>query len=378
MNFNDPAAPNSAAEPRGALGDIFQSLPGVDNPPSEQVEEALHASLERLDGATGPADAPDRPPELEPEEVAQGQALGPTFTAPTAGMVVTSELTQNTYTIGSVIGEGAFGVVFEASDVWRNQLAVKVLKPQGKTYEQVQAEASSEFGKLLTLRHPNVTHVLDAFEYRNAFYIVQERCFAPLSNLFSVENLNGFLWLMPIARCLLQAVHFLHVYDWVHQDIHFGNVFMSFHRNEMGADGTPSNSMTFKLGDLGLTKLRADIDGKNTMLNNSMWPPEFYDPDQFGQLGPQVDIYHCGLLFLQLLHGAPIFFTREEILAGVPRQRAEALPAPYNLALSKALRRRVALRTQTAMELWRDLNASPAPIGPLIGLAQGPAQAPRS
>jgi hypothetical protein len=36
------------------------------------------------------------------------------------------------------------------------------------------------------------------------------------------------------------------------------------------------------------------------------------------------------------------------------------LPPPYNIAREKALRRHVAFRTESAMELWRDLS-SPEP-----------------
>src|SRR5713226_3668764 len=40
-----------------------------------------------------------------------------------------------------------------------------------------------------------------------------------------------------------------------------------------------------------------------------------------------------------------------------PQERAIQLPAPFNFALEKALRRHVANRTQSAMERWRDLNS---------------------
>ena len=74
----------------------------------------------------------------------------------------------------------------------------------------------------------------------------------------------------------------------------------------------------------------------------------------------RLDIYHCGLLFLQLLHGSEMTFTHDEIIAGKPRELALQLPAPYNFALEKALRRHVPARTANAMELWRDLNSPPA------------------
>lgn len=208
------------------------------------------------------------------------------------------------------------------------------------------------------LRHPHITYVFDAFEYRDTFYIITERCYCSLTQLFSMDNFDGAVWLRPIARCLLQAVHYIHTNQYAHQDIHVGNVFASFARDEMNADNP--GVIQFKLGDLGVAKVFGEIDATNT---RALWmlPPEALDSSEFGPLDYRIDIYHCGLLFLHLLHGAELRFTAEEIKTGRPRELALQLPAPYSFALEKALRRHVAYRTASAMELWRDLN-SPEPL----------------
>ena len=76
-----------------------------------------------------------------------------TFIAPSPGEVITSLLTNNTYTMGPQIGEGSFGVVFQCVDGWNNQLAVKVLKPI-KTFEEVQAAAEGEMQRLVLVVLP--------------------------------------------------------------------------------------------------------------------------------------------------------------------------------------------------------------------------------
>lgn len=290
---------------------------------------------------------------------------------PTAGEVITSLATGNSYTMGERIGEGYFGVVYSCFDVWGNDLAAKVLKPIG-TYERVRASAEAELGKLAVMRHPNVTYVFDAFEYRDTFYIITERCYCPLTQLFSLENFDGSVWLMPIARCVLQATHYIHLNQYAHQDIHLGNVFASFAKDEMHP--TEPGAIQFKLGDLGVARLFTELDASNT-LAEWMRPPEAIDPTEFGPVDHRIDIYHIGLLFLQLVHSQVLQFSREEILAGRPRDMALALPAPYSFALEKTLRRHVAYRTATAMELWRDLY-SPQPISfsesaPLPALSVG-------
>ncbi|HEX6502142.1 MAG TPA: protein kinase [Terriglobales bacterium] len=276
---------------------------------------------------------------------------------PNPGETITSEVTGNTYTMGEKIGEGFFGLVYGCVDIWRNQLAVKVLKGHAP-YQVIEAAARAEFGKLVLLRNPYVTYVFDAFHLGETIYIVTERCYGPLTRLFTeVKDFNGKFWIKAVSRCLLQAVHFIHLNGYVHQDIHLNNVFVAFARDEILENETAA--LNFKLGDLGVAKLFGEIDATNTRAQ-WMLPPEVLDTKEFGPMDHRIDIYHCGLLFLHLLNGAELRFTNEDILAGKPRDLALQLPPPYNFALEKALRRHVAARTESAMELWRDLNSPPA------------------
>jgi serine/threonine protein kinase len=276
---------------------------------------------------------------------------------PQLGEVITSLATGNSYTMGERIGEGNFGIVFSCTDTWDNHLAAKVLKPRG-TYEGVKASAEDEMRKLLALRHPNITYIFDAFEYRDTFYIITERCYCPLTELFKYDNFSGIGWLTPIARCLLQAVEYIHFHQHAHQDIHLGNLFASFAKDEMKP--TEPGVIQFKLGDLGVAKLLGELNLADT---RGLWmlPPEVLDSSQFGPLDKRIDLYHVGLVLLQLACSRVMQFSQEEILAGRPREMALALSPPYSFALEKALRRHVAFRTASAMELWRDLRSPEAP-----------------
>lgn len=256
--------------------------------------------------------------------------------------------------IGAQLGNGAFGIVHEAVDDFENELVVKTLSPQSGTYEKVKENWEREINALSLLRHPNITHVHGWFEHRNAFSIVIERCSGTINDLFSIPDYNGYSWARPIARCLLSGIHFIHSQGYVHKDIHSGNVFFLVHRNEVGPAGEPS--VTFKIGDLGISRLATEIDFFGTVLAQWMLPPEFLNPSQFGRVGPQTDIYHAGLLLLSVLHGQNLDFDRVAILDGAPRKMAEKLPPPWGVALEKALRRTVSQRTQTALEFWRDVR----------------------
>ena len=112
---------------------------------------------------------------------------------------------------------------------------------------------------------------------------------------------------------------------------------------------------SFKVGDLGISRLETDIEIFTTLLAQWMLPPEAIDPVEFGPVGRVLDIYHVGLLLLALLLGRSPAFTKEEIIAGLPRQTAEALSSKYGPIVAKALRRHASARTPTAVQFWREI-----------------------
>lgn len=257
------------------------------------------------------------------------------------------------YVMGNPLGFGAFGAVYECTDDWGNELAAKVLHPLGgRTLQQVRVDWWNELQRLLLLRHPQITFVYTAFEYKNLFYLVMERCTHTLHDVIRLPNSDGDIWLPYVARDILQGLEYIHNAGYVHKDIHPGNVFVSQAVDRM----VPSKDRvwSFKIGDLGISNLEADINVFNTLLAQWMLPPEYLDP-QFGSIGRAVDIYHTGLLLLGLLLRNTPDFSAEEILRGQPREIAERHPSPFAPAVARALRRHVAERTPSPIQFWRDI-----------------------
>jgi serine/threonine-protein kinase len=145
----------------------------------------------------------------------------------------------------------------------------------------------------------------------------------------------------------------LHINQFVHQDIHIGNIFAKFVKDEMTS--TNPDVIQFKLGDLGVGKFINDISVDNV---RAQWilPPEVMNPNEFGPIDHRIDLYHLGLVFLQLAKSTKLSFTQQDILDGKPRQMALDLPQPLRFAIEKTLRRHVMYRTGSVLELWRDLN----------------------
>jgi len=257
--------------------------------------------------------------------------------------------------LGDQIGQGGFGIVYECMDDWENKLVAKVLMPKNRMHDQVRDEWLAEFRNLTTLRHPCITYVHQAFEYRNTFYLIVERCSYDLNYFIGQSTADGNSWLPYIARDILHGLDFIHKRGYVHKDMHPGNVFVSHHYDFMVPSKDPVWS--FKIGDLGISRLEGNIQLFNTILAQWMVPPEYLNPAEFGMLGKQIDIYHTGLLLLGILLKRIPVFSREDILNGMPRRTAEGLNSPYASVLAKALRRHVAHRTQTAIDMWREISA---------------------
>lgn len=271
---------------------------------------------------------------------------------PSVGELISCTHNGAQYKIVDVIGEGSFGRVFGAVDAWGNEVAIKVLKPRG-TYEHVRSKCVDEMRKLTELRHPQITYIYDAFEYRNAFHIVTEKCVSSLDGLLKARNFDWHVWLMPIAHSVLQAVEYIHSRGYLHQDIHAGNVFSTYAKNEI----LPSDRTTiqFRVGDLGISRLVQEVTSESTMAD-WMRPPEVLQPDSFGELGRGIDIYHLGLLFLQIVLGGNIRFTNAEILNGKPSEIAKKLNIPIGSVIAKALSLKVADRQDSPIQMWKEFR----------------------
>ena len=263
------------------------------------------------------------------------------------------------YQIGKQIGDGRFSVVFDCRDQWGTELATKVLSPRNLPYEyeKIRSEWRDEFQKLQLLRHPNVVRLCQAFEYRDTFYLIFEKCFCTLKDWISNFNINGELWLPYLSRDILNGLQHIHDHGYVHKDLHPGNIFVFVQRDPMAPNNPPI--WRFKIGDLGISRREVDI-RFNTILAKWMLPPERLRPQNFGVLGRHTDIYHVGLLLLSLLLNQTPHFTLSNIIAGHPRQRAERLPSRYADAIARALRRHVNYRTPSAINMWREILSASA------------------
>ena len=230
---------------------------------------------------------------------------------------------RGTYAVQSVIGGGEFGAVYQCVGPFDQVYAVKMIRPANRPYAEVHAEWVKELQTLLSLRHPNVVYIHDAFEQGNLFYLALERCDHPLTAMLGSPMQEGLV--LELARQLLAAVQFLHDNDVVHDDLHPGNVLIAH----------ASDRPVVKISDFGIShELRGAETIRPNVVHHAIMPPEILAS---GYTSKQGDIYQVGLLLYWMLTGKPAIDVGlpypelvRQVADGEPRRRAERLGTAWD------------------------------------------------
>jgi serine/threonine-protein kinase len=275
----------------------------------------------------------------------------PTVLFPEVGTVLHGA--RGEYSVKSVIGTGEFGAVYESVGPFDQIYAIKMMRPANRPYAEVQTEWAREVQRLLSLRHPNVVYIFDAFEEQHLFYLALEKCDHALQEMLGIPMQEGLV--IELARQLLAAVQFLHDNDVVHDDLHPGNVLIS-HGNDRPI---------VKISDFGIsTELRGMPAIRPNVVHHAIMAPEIIAT---GYTGKQSDIYQIGLLLYWMLAGesaVPRNVAYPDLVRcvadGVPRRRAEEIGTPIGHLVAKMLRRREQFRYGSAREVWAELRTLPA------------------
>jgi eukaryotic-like serine/threonine-protein kinase len=276
---------------------------------------------------------------------------------PTAGTVLTSA--RGSYTVGSLIGDGQYGSVYEAVGPFDQRYALKMFRPANRHYETVKQEWSAEMKRLESYRHPNIVYIYDAFEVNYLFYIALERCDTSLRALSTRPFSDDALF--EISRQLLTALGYLHDNGLVHSDLHGGNVLVTNTHALFGDTALVAAPPLVKITDFGVShQLDSEQWFRPQVANPKILTPELVTA---GYTTRQSDLYQLGLLMFSMHTGYAAIPENvaypdltQYIAEGMPRQRAEALGTPIGNVIAKLLRRRDAYRYQLARDVWEDLR----------------------
>ena len=199
-----------------------------------------------------------------------------------------------------LIGEGASGIVYRATDTHTGEaVAIKCLKAHHHASAATDLERFRREGELLrALDHPNIVKLLEVFEDHGQQFLVME--YVPGGSLRDVLTatpqlpLERVLW---IALDLADALTRAHRLDVIHRDLKPENVLIA-------EDGTP------RLTDFGIAQLvtQARLTGEGHLIGT----PHYLSPEAIdGQrIDTRTDIWSFGVLLFEMLAGQ-VPFTGE-------------------------------------------------------------------
>ena len=263
------------------------------------------------------------------------------------------QLLNHRYTITSLLGEGAMGEVYLATDQQTGQqVAVKVLARQVITHPELMERFRREAETLRKLDHPNIVKFVDAFEHEGQFVIVME--YLPGGSLHDLIKTG----LLPIERVrqitldLCDALIRAHRLNIIHRDLKPENILID-------KDGTP------KLADFGVARLQEGT--RMTRSGTQVGTPYYMSPEAWEgkTLDAQADIWSLGVILFEMLTGQVPFrgdtgaAVMNKVLTTQPsdlKKMRSDLPTGLAKIVSRMLTRDKKRRYQTMREVAVDLE----------------------
>ena len=204
------------------------------------------------------------------------------------------------FTITRMLGEGGFGVVYEAeqSRPVRRTVALKLVKP-GMDSSEVLARFEAERQALARMEHPCVAKVLDAgiTDDHRPYFAMEFVRGEPLGKFADRERLTLRQRLVLFIR-VAEAIQHAHVKGVIHRDLKPANILCT--RTESGHFP--------KIIDFGIAKAMGERLGEQeirTIGGMMIGTPDYMSPEQAqgGDVDTRSDVYALGATLYELVSG---------------------------------------------------------------------------
>ncbi|MBI4701246.1 MAG: serine/threonine protein kinase [Deltaproteobacteria bacterium] len=286
------------------------------------------------------------------------------------------DIVAGRYCVGSVIGRGGYGAVYEATVLGTGtRLALKVMLGRFSPDEPDARRFEREAALMRRLSHPNIVQPLDAgFTEAGspfiAFELLQGRS---LGQALKTDGALPMARAAAIARDVLRALEAAHAVGIVHRDIKPENVFLC-----EGVSGVEA-----KVLDFGVAKALAGEEHKPTQLTATgqmIGTPHYMAPEQVRALdvSPATDIYALGIVMVEMPGGERAVNGESAIdvyMAHVSREQVPLPPAvtagPAHAVIERAVRKDPAERYRSAADMLLELEQALAAHGIPLGPPQG-------
>jgi len=256
------------------------------------------------------------------------------------------------YKIERKLGEGAMGVVYEATDQsLGRKVAIKRMGDEIKVNEREKQRFLEEARTVALLHHPNIVEIYTIFEEEDNIYLVFEYVDGvTLDKVLDKEARLPFEKAAQLFGETAGALAYAHSKSIVHRDLKLSNLMLS-------AEGW------VKVMDFGLAR-RAKESMARASNQEVVGSPAYMAPEQdLGSSSPESDIYSLGVCFYEALSGVlpfqgPDFHSQKMRLAyQPPSQMLPGLPQGVDALVAKCLAPDPADRFKSADEFRRALDA---------------------
>ncbi len=262
------------------------------------------------------------------------------------------------FTVGPLLGQGGFAVVFRARDhVLNRDVAVKVMDTAGAPSPTLSERFVREAQTIARLEHPNIVPIYEVGQQPDLLYLVMRCIDGPsLRQLLSSRPMRRLTVgdAARVTRQVADALSYAHAEGVVHRDIKPDNILLDKRGNVLVTD--------FGIAKAAQAATAAQLTSEGMIIGT----PQYMSPEQAAgdAVDGRSDIYSLGIVLYQMLAGGPPFDgdSSAKIIAqqltAVPqdiRQVRSDVAPELGAVLARMLDKDPAKRFQTAAEVSRAL-----------------------